>query len=109
MYCMKIVLSKNNDDVSTLQFRVGKTGPFGPWSRVMVYCCNKLSFCQNDPPIALGDHFGKRTACYNTYTMTLLKGSKDPVLPTLIYILYCTMQITKRTFKRTFCAANQKN
>ena len=45
--------------------RVGKTGSLGPWSRVIVYC-SKLSFCQNDSPIALGDHFGKRTACYNT-------------------------------------------
>ena len=54
-YCMTIVLSKNNDVVSNLQSRVGKTGPLGPRSRVMVYC-NKLSFCQNDPPIALGDH-----------------------------------------------------
>ena len=28
------------------------------------------------------NHFGKRTAC----TMTLLKGPKDPVLPTLGYL-----------------------
>jgi hypothetical protein len=30
--------------------RVGKTGPFGPWSRVIVYCI--ASF-----------HFGKGTSC----------------------------------------------
>ena len=30
--------------------RVGKTGSFGPWSRVIVYA-SKMSFCQNDPPI----------------------------------------------------------
>ena len=31
--------------------RVGKTGQLGPWSRVIVYC-SKLSFFQNDSPIA---------------------------------------------------------
>ena len=30
--------------------RVGKTGSFGPWSRVIVFC-SKLLFCQNDPPM----------------------------------------------------------
>ena len=79
MYCMTIVLSKNND-VSNLQFRVGKTGPLGPWSRVMVIC-NKLSQC-------------KRTADYDT----LYFCSKAPKSCFANPSLH-TMQITKRTFE----------
>ena len=41
----------------------------------MVYC-SKLCFCP------LEDHFGKSIACYNKPQVTLLKGPKDPVLPT---------------------------
>ena len=47
-------------------------GSLGPWSRVIAYC-NKLTFCQNDPPI--GESFWQKE--------TLLQGPKDPVLPTL--------------------------
>ena len=43
--------------------RVGKTGSLGPWSRVIVYY-SKLSFAKMI--LSLEDHFGKRTACYNT-------------------------------------------
>ena len=32
-----------------IQSRLGKTGSLGPLSRVM-FCCNKLCFCQNDLP-----------------------------------------------------------
>jgi hypothetical protein len=57
--------------------RVGKTGSLGPWSGVIVYC-SKLSFCQNDSPIAWGKSLLQ-------YTMTLLQGSKHPVSPTLLF------------------------
>ena len=40
----------------------GQNRIFGSWSRVIVYC-SKLSFCQNDSPIALGDYFGSRNMC----------------------------------------------
>ena len=62
--------------------RVGKTGCLGPWSRVIVYC-SKLSFCQNDPPI--GESFWQKESLLQ-YTMTLLQGPKDAVLPTLMFI-----------------------
>ena len=65
-----------------LQFRVGKRGSLGPWSRVIVYF-SKLSFCQNDPPME--ESFCQKESLLQ-YTMTLLQGPKDPVLPTLIYI-----------------------
>ena len=52
-----------HDDI---YIRVDKTRSLGPWNRVIVYY-SKLSFCRNDPP--------------------MLQGPKDPVLPTLIYML----------------------
>ena len=67
-----------------MYIRVGKTGSLGPWSRVIVYC-SKLSFCQLMIP-QWENHFGNRTACYNTLSMTPLQGPKDPVLPTLMYM-----------------------
>ena len=67
-----------------MYIRVGKTGSLGPWSKVIVYC-SKLSFCQNDPP--MGESFWQKESLLQ-YTMTLLQGPKDPVLPTLIYILH---------------------
>ena len=64
-----------------MYIRVGKKGSLGPWSRVIEYG-SKLSFCQNDSPIALGDHFGKRTACYNTQ-LKLLKVTTQTYTPIL--------------------------
>ena len=77
--------------------RVGKTGSLKPWSRVIVYS-SKLSFCQNDPPLAggLGGLWPTRFSpnwgsfwqkdSFLQYTMTQLQGPKDPVLPILMYI-----------------------
>ena len=62
-----------------IYIRVGKRGSLGPWSRVIVYC-SKLSFCQNDSPIG-GSVWQKDSLLQ--FTMTLLQGPKDPVLPTL--------------------------
>ena len=61
---------------------MGKTGTLGPWSRVIVYC-SKLSFCQNDSPIG-GSVWQKDSLLQ--FTMTLLQGPRDPVLPILFYI-----------------------
>ena len=65
---------------SVIYIRVGKTGSLGPWRRLIVYC-SKLYFCQNDPP--MGESFWQKKNLLQ-YTMTLLQGPKDPVLPTLI-------------------------
>ena len=65
-----------------LYIRVNKSGSLGSWSRVIVYCSN-LSFCQNDSPI--GGLFWQKDSLLQ-YTMTLLQGPKDHVLPTLLYI-----------------------
>ena len=66
-----------------MDIRVGKTGSLEPWSRVIVYC-SKLSFCQNDPP--MGESFWQKESLLQ-YTMTLLQGPKDPVLPILMDIV----------------------
>ena len=44
--------------------RVGKTGSFGPWSRVIVKCI-VATFPFAKMILPLGDHFSKRTACNN--------------------------------------------
>ena len=43
----------------------------------------QLSFCQNDPQ--MGESFWPKESLLQ-YTMTLLQGPKDPVLPTLLKI-----------------------
>ena len=68
----------SNDEACVLG--LGKTGSLGPWSRVIVHC-SKLSFCQNDSPI--GGSFWQKDSLLQ-YTMTLLQGPKDPILPTLV-------------------------
>ena len=47
------------------------------------YYCSKLTFCQSDPP--KGESFWQKES-FLQYTTTLLKGTKDPVLPTQIFI-----------------------
>ena len=59
---LKVVLVLFSFVLSCLDNRVGKTGSLGPRGKVRVYC-SKLFFCQND--FSLGDHFKKRTVCYN--------------------------------------------
>ena len=67
-----------------MYIRVGKTGSFGLWRRVIVY---QLSFRRNDPPPpqAMGESFWQKESLLQ-YTMTLLQGPRDPVLHTLIHI-----------------------
>ena len=72
-----------NNLCTELYIRVGKTGSLGPWSRVIVYC-SKLSFFQNDP--LMGESFWQKESLLQ-YTMTLLQGPKDPVMPTLVTLL----------------------
>ena len=57
----------------TAYIRVGKTGSFGPWSRVIMYC-SKLSFCQNDPP--MGESFWQKESLlqYTTYDSAPRQG-----------------------------------
>ena len=55
------------------------------WGIGAVISCIVTSFSFAKMILPLGDHFGKRTAGLQ-YTMTLLQGPKDPVLPTLLYI-----------------------
>ena len=62
--------------------RVGKTESLGLWSKVIVYCFN-LSFCKNNRP--MGQSFLQKESLLQ-YTMNLLKGPKDPILPTLVSI-----------------------
>ena len=57
--------------------RVGKTESLGLWSKVLVYCF-KLSYCKNALP--MGQSFLQK------YTMNLLKGPKEPILPILVSI-----------------------
>ena len=83
MFCSYISTMYNVLRPKCTYIRVGKTGSLGPWSRVIVYC-SKLSFCQNDDP--MGESFWKKESLLQ-YTMTLLQGPKDRVLPTLTYIL----------------------
>ena len=64
----------------SIYIRVGKTESLGPWRRVIVYC-SKLSFCQNDT--SMGESFWQKKSLLQ---YTLLRVSKDQVLPTLIYI-----------------------
>ena len=59
--------------------RLGNTGSLRPLVHL-----RKPSICQNDPHIALGDHFGIVKAWC---TMTFLQGPKDPVLPNLMFML----------------------
>ena len=63
--------------------RVGKTGYLGSCARVIVYY-SKLFFCQNDPPMR--ESFWQKKSLLQ-YTMTLLEGPKDPVLPTLLMLI----------------------
>ena len=60
--------------------RVGKTESLGLWSKDIGYCF-KLSFCQNDSP--MGQSFLQKESLLQ-YTMNLLKGPKDHILPTLV-------------------------
>ena len=69
-----------------MNIRVGKKGSLGPWSRVIVYG-SKLFLCQNDSPI--GRSFWHKDSLLQ-YAMTLLQGPKDPVLPTLHCIYFCS-------------------
>ena len=46
-----------------MRSRVGKSGSLGPWSKVIVY---SASFPFAKMIVPLGDHFRKRTVCYNT-------------------------------------------
>ena len=50
---------------------------------VIVYY-SKLYFCQNDSP--MGESFCQKNKLLQ-YSMTLLQGPKDAVLPTIVYIL----------------------
>ena len=77
--------------------RLGKTGSLGPWSRVIVYC-SKLSFCKNDPPI--GGSLWQKEGLLQ-YIMTLIQGPKDPVLPTLMFIIFFHNLIYRQIFVRS--------
>ena len=59
---------------------------------VIVYC-STLSYCQNDPP--MGESFWQKEGLLQ-YTMTLLQGPKNPVLPTLTYVHTCHMKYEKQ-------------
>ena len=72
--------------------RVGKTGSLGPCSRVIVYC-NKLSFCQNDPPME-----SAKVQWYNANNLSKIKTKKCQIVklsyfhiigPTLIRQTHC--------------------
>ena len=66
-----------------MKARVVKTGSLGPWSRVIVYC-KSVGTCYQLFLIPKGMTGSILTLLQ--YTMTLLQGPKDPVLPTLTYI-----------------------
>ena len=69
-----------NTSAGNTYIRLGKIGSLGPWRRVMVHR-RKPSLCQNDPHI-VGSFWHSKGLL--RYTMILLQGPKDPVLPNLM-------------------------
>ena len=87
-------LSKNNYNPGIF-IRIGKIGSLGPWSRVIVYC-NKLYFCQNDPPI--GESFWQKERLLQ-YTMTLLQGPKRSCFDRPNIYIMCNDKTKNKSWK----------